>query len=149
MNSTWLSGPSWVRCRAWSALLAGWLFMGLALPVLAADNAVPRPPGLERDVQFWIRVYTEINTNSGFIHDDRNLGVVYETMKFSSSSPHEREKLVEDARERITAALRRLASASGGPLSADDQRIKDMWGGEGSPAPETPPAGGRPRLPVG
>jgi membrane-bound lytic murein transglycosylase D len=118
----------------------GWL-PGLALlsivwafAALAAESPVPKPAGLERDVQFWIRVYTEINTNSGFIHDERNLAVVYETLEFAANTPpREREKAVEDARDRYSAALRRIASASG-PLSPDDQHIKDMWGTEGTPA---------------
>jgi membrane-bound lytic murein transglycosylase D len=116
-------------------LVAGWLALLLALPVLAADNPVPRPPGLERDVQFWIRVYTEINTNAGFLHDERNLAVVYETLKFApNTSPREREKIVDQARDRYTAALRRIASASAGDLSPEDQRIREMWGAEGTPS---------------
>jgi membrane-bound lytic murein transglycosylase D len=135
MNSTWDSGAWWVRSRALFTLLTGWLLLNLALPAIAADNPVPKPPGLERDVQFWIRVYTEINTNSGFIHDDRNLGVIYETLKFSpSTAPRERQHLVDEARDLYIAALRRIAASSGGPLSADDQRVKDMWGSEGTPA---------------
>ena len=35
----------------------------------AAEDPVPRPPQLERDVQFWVRVYTQVDTNSGFLHD--------------------------------------------------------------------------------
>ena len=55
------------------ALLIGalWLFTGAR--ALAADNPMVRPPELERDVQFWIRVYTQIDTNSGFLHDQYNL----------------------------------------------------------------------------
>ena len=38
-------------------------------------------------------MYTEVNTNSGFLHDDRNLAVVYETMKFGPEHPpRERQK---------------------------------------------------------
>ncbi len=134
MNSTSVSGACFGRAHALGALLVGWVLIGTALPAVGADNPVPKPPGLERDVQFWVRVYTEINTNSGFIHDDRNLAVVYETLKFSTSTaPRERQKVVDDARDRYVAALRRIASNSGGPLSADDQRIKDMWGTEGTP----------------
>jgi len=119
-----------------------WLASGLAicvlalaaLPAPAAESPVPRPPGLERDVQFWIHVYTEVSTNGGFLHDDRNLGVVYEKMQFAPNlSPREREKQVQAARDKYTAALKRIASASG-PLSDDDQRIRDMWGAEGNPA---------------
>ena len=49
-------------------------------------HPIPRPAGLERDVQFWIRVYSEVNTNGGFLHDERNLGVVYETMRFAPNT---------------------------------------------------------------
>jgi membrane-bound lytic murein transglycosylase D len=135
MNSTSDCRRRFAASRAMFALLMGGLLWSLASAVIAADNPVPRPPGLERDVQFWIRVYTEINTNSGFLHDDRNLGVIYETMRFDSgTSPRERQAAIDSARDKYAAALRRIAAASGGPLSADDQRIKDMWGAEGTPA---------------
>jgi hypothetical protein len=35
----------------------------------AAEPLLPRPPELEPDVQFWIRVYTQVSTNEGLIHD--------------------------------------------------------------------------------
>ncbi len=99
------------------------------------DSVMPRPPQLERDVQFWIRVYTEVDTNGGFLHDQYNLSVVYETLHFSANtSPRQREHIVDQARARYVAALRRIAAAKDGPLSEDDQRIKDMWGAEGTPS---------------
>ncbi len=105
-----------------------------AMPVLAADNAIPRPAGLERDVQFWIRVYTEVNTDGGFLHDERHLGVVYEAMQFApNTSPRERQKAIDATRDRYIAALRRIASASG-DLPAEDQRIRELWGAEGTPS---------------
>jgi membrane-bound lytic murein transglycosylase D len=127
MNSTLVS-----RVSRW---LMSWLLVLAAVPLFAAESPVPRPPGLERDVQFWIRVYTEVTTNGGFLHDDRNLAVVYEKLEFGSgSSPRERQKLVDEKRDKYVAALRRIAAANGGPLSADDQRIRDMWGDEATPA---------------
>jgi peptidoglycan lytic transglycosylase D len=96
---------------------------------------MPRPPQLERDVQFWIRVYTQIDTNGGFLHDQYNLAVVYETLHFDSETPPtERQHQVDAARARYAAALKRIAEAGDSPLSADDQRIKDLWGAEGTPA---------------
>jgi membrane-bound lytic murein transglycosylase D len=117
---------------------AVWLATGLCLlgiaRAFAADSPMPRPPQLERDVQFWIRVYTQIDTNSGFLHDQYNLGVVYDTLHFPPATPPaEREKLVETARDRYGAALKRIADAGDTPLAADDQRIKDLWGAEGTP----------------
>ena len=40
-----------------------------------ADEADPfaHPAELEPDVRFWIRVYTEVTTDQGLIHDDWNL----------------------------------------------------------------------------
>jgi membrane-bound lytic murein transglycosylase D len=105
-----------------------------AASAFAADDPIPRPPGLERDVQFWIRVYTEVNTNAGFLHDERNLGVVYEAMRFAPNTPpRERQKTIDEVRDRYIAALRRIASASG-DLPAEDQRIRELWGAEGTPS---------------
>jgi membrane-bound lytic murein transglycosylase D len=109
----------------------------VATGALAADtdSVMPRPPGLDRDVQFWIRVYTQVDTNGGFLHDQYNLAVVYETLHFApNTSPRERERTVDQARNRYVAALRRIAAAGDTPLSEDDQRIKDMWGAEGTPS---------------
>src|ERR1044071_6766332 len=93
--------------------LAGWLLVLAAAPLFAAETPVPRPAGLERDVQFWVRVYTEVTTNGGFLHDARNLGVVYEKIQFApNTAPKEREPPVEALRDKYTAALRRIAATS-------------------------------------
>src|SRR3569833_2124866 len=34
-------------------------------PVL--DTVMPRPKALERDVQFWVHVYTQVDTNGGYL----------------------------------------------------------------------------------
>ena len=141
MNSTRGTGASHRpggpigQALRWLGLVAvAWLSATCAL---AADTetVMPRPPQLERDVHFWIRVYTEVDTNGGFLHDQYNLGVVYETLHFApNTSPRERERTVDQARNRYVAALRRIAAAKDAPLSEDDQRIKDMWGTEGTPS---------------
>ncbi len=135
MNSTrgpgaWLRGFRWL----WLMMLA-WVTTTCALAADSAETVMPRPPELERDVQFWIRVYTEVDTNGGFLHDQYNLAVVYETLHFSpNASPRDRERIVDQARNRYAAALRRIAAAKDGPLSDDDQRIKDMWGAQTPPS---------------
>jgi membrane-bound lytic murein transglycosylase D len=97
------------------------------------DKQFPQPPALDRDVNFWIRVYTEVGTNAGFMHDQYNLGVVYETLQFNpDTSARQREHMVDAARTRIVAALRRIATTTG-QLSPEDQHIKDMWGDAGTP----------------
>jgi membrane-bound lytic murein transglycosylase D len=122
------------RPVAAAACLLALLAIFVCARTQAADDPIPRPPQLERDVQFWIRVYTEIDTNAGFLHDQTNLGVVYETLRFAPDSPpSERQRVVDQAREHYTAALRRIAGSGDNPLSADDQRIRDLWGSEATP----------------
>jgi len=109
--------------------------LSVLAPARAAEDPIPRPPELERDVQFWIRVYTQIDTDSGLLHDQYNLGVVYETVHFAAdTAPRERQREVDDARERIGLALRRIAESGDTPLSPEDERIKDLWGAAATPA---------------
>jgi membrane-bound lytic murein transglycosylase D len=116
------------QTRALAALLASACALWLT-PVLGSEGAMPRPAALEPDVQFWIRVYTQIDTNAGFLHDQYNLGVVYETLHFAADeSQSAREHDVDKHREALAAALRRIAAAGDAPLSEEDQRIRDLWG---------------------
>src|SRR6266853_1327843 len=138
MKST--GGPAGPRgVTRWPLTACGWGFAALSAwlafaPALAQDNPMPRPPQLERDVQFWIRVYTQIDTNAGLLHDQYNLGVVYDTLHFApNTTPAEREREVDQAREHYGAALHRIADAADAPLSDDDQRIRDLWGAESTP----------------
>ncbi len=123
------SRPLVLGALAWLSALAA------LTPARAGDSAMPRPAELERDVQFWIRIYTEFDTNSGVLHDQYNLGVVYQALHFAPDTPpRERQRQVENAREALTAALRRIADSGDTPLSPEDQQIKDLWGAEGTPA---------------
>ena len=142
MNSTRMPGglPPAKR-TVWRGAIDGRVLLGLLWALLitaravAADSPMPRPPELERDVQFWVRVYTQVDTNGGFLHDEHNLAAVYETLHFdANTAPRERQKIVERGKDKYAAALRRIAAANGGPLSEDDQKIRDLWGDEGTPA---------------
>src|SRR6202048_3144241 len=67
------------------------------------------PAELEQDVRFWIRVYTEVTTNQGLLHDDWNLGLVYEVLRFDpAASPAQRERRVAEAKARYANLLRRF-----------------------------------------
>jgi membrane-bound lytic murein transglycosylase D len=105
-----------------------------AAPLVVAADSIPRPEGIQADVNFWIRVYTEVTTNEGFLHDERNLAVVYDKVKFSAaSSPRERQHQVDEQRDRHIAALRRIIAAlpteaGREGLSAEDKRMLALWG---------------------
>ncbi|MFO1401121.1 MAG: LysM peptidoglycan-binding domain-containing protein [Steroidobacteraceae bacterium] len=105
----------------------------LARAASAADDLLPRPPELEPDVQFWIRVYSEISTSEGYIHDQRDLRIVYETLHFADAAPRVRQQLVDAARERWQAALRHVA-AGAEPATSEERRVRELWGAEAGAA---------------
>src|SRR5689334_10583342 len=110
------------------------LLATLAAPFAVAADSIPRPEGIQSDVNFWVRVYTEVTTNEGFLHDERNLAVVYDTLRFSpGSSSRDRQKMVDDRRDRHIAALRRIIAAlpteaGRDGLSTEDKRLLALWG---------------------
>jgi membrane-bound lytic murein transglycosylase D len=96
----------------------------LALTPLLANaqsgELFPRPPELEDAVNFWVRVYTEVDTNSGFLHDSRHLSVIYERL------PLDRRE-IEATRNRIREDLRVLATGKRSGLTASQQEILALW----------------------
>ena len=53
-------------------------------PAHADAEHFARPPELEPDIAFWRRIYTEVTTENGVLHDPENLSVIYEVIKFPS-----------------------------------------------------------------
>jgi membrane-bound lytic murein transglycosylase D len=109
------------------------LLLGLLLhdPVIGAETPDPfvHPPELEKDVRFWIRVYTEVTTDQGLLHDDWNLGLVYEVLRFDpASSPAQRERRVAEAKTHYAGLLRRFAAGETDNLTPHEQRILHAFG---------------------
>ena len=120
-----------------------WLGLALLLapfiwctPVPAeTSDAFAYPPELEPDVRFWIRVYTEVTTDQGLLHDDWYLGLVYEVLRFDpSDSPRQREHIVEQAKARYAALLRRFAAGDTEGLTPHERRILHDFGDKTTPA---------------
>jgi membrane-bound lytic murein transglycosylase D len=104
---------------------------------LKADtsDAFAYPPELEPDVRFWIRIYTEVTTDQGLLHDDWYLGLVYEALRFDpSDSPRQRERIVEQAKARYAALLRRFAAGDTENLTPHERRILHAFGDKTTPA---------------
>lgn len=97
-----------------------------------ASDLFPLPVELEADVAFWIRVYTQVDTNSGFVHDAKDLGVVYETLHLTGRRKTD-EKLIKKSKARLAKSLNRLADNRDTPTQ-EGQRLLKLWGQEASPA---------------
>jgi membrane-bound lytic murein transglycosylase D len=119
------------RPGAWRRAFA--IVLSLALTTARADSpaqsaAVPRPSQLEPDVQFWQRIYSQVSTQGGLLHDDRYLDIVYEELRFPPGlSPTERADRVDAARDKYQKILRRLATAGHDELGPEEQRVLALW----------------------
>jgi membrane-bound lytic murein transglycosylase D len=99
-----------------------------------APDPFVHPPALERDVRFWIRVYTEVTTDQGLLHDDWNLGLVYEVLRFDpAASPSQRERKVAQAKAHYADLLRRFAAGNTDTLTAHERRILHAFGDNATP----------------
>lgn len=92
-----------------------------------ADVHFVRPAELEPDIAFWRRVYTEVATTGGLIHDASNLAVVYEVIALPSNlSPRERSKRIDETKKKYARMLERLAQGAEN-LSAEEERVQALW----------------------
>ena len=120
-----------LRCAVLLALVGASLHAARAADV---PDPFAHPPELERDVRFWIRVYTEVTTDQGLLHDDWNLGLVYEVLRFDpDSSPRERERRVAEAKTRYANLLKRFAAGETDNLSFHERRILHAFGDAATP----------------
>ena len=121
-----MSSPRTPPATRSAGLLTGWLLASLA-GILSAQE-LPRPPEIEPDIRFWTRVYTEVDTDGGFIHDNRHLDVVYRTMRFDGdASPRSRQNEVDAAFESIRRTLGTLAGGKRDNLTPEERRVLSLW----------------------
>lgn len=86
-----------------------------------------RPAELEPAVAFWRRVYTEVTTQGGLIHDPVDLSVVYEVIDVPSNlSPKQRSNYINEKKKKYARILDRLASGAT-DLTAEEQRVQALW----------------------
>ncbi len=92
------------------------------------EQLFPRPAAIEHDVAFWKRVYTEISTSEGFIHDDANLAVVYEKISVPQHySNKERQRYINNIKHKYKTILARLSQGARSGLSNEEQRVLELW----------------------
>lgn len=101
-------------------IVSAWLG-SLSSAASAQDSELfPRPEGLLPAVEFWTKVYTEVDTQSGFLHDSQNLSVIY------ASLPRD-TKVIEARRKQIQEDLRALGSGKRGSLTRSQKEILALW----------------------
>lgn len=95
---------------------------------LSASGALPRPAELAEDIHFWVRIYSEVSTSGGLIHDSRNLGVIYDVVKIPSGlSRRAQERWTDKAKSKYRNILDTLSKGKRSGLGAEQARVLSLW----------------------
>ncbi len=106
----------------------GLLLIFLLSGIAQAQDLFPAPAELQRDVDFWVEIFTHYTTDQGVLHDSRNLAVVYERIDLPASMDRrERQRRVAKRREHLQTTLRTLASGKRDKLSDEEVRVLALW----------------------
>jgi membrane-bound lytic murein transglycosylase D len=109
-------------------LVLFWLFLIVGAAAGADEIAFPRPAELEHDIAFWRRIYTEVTTNGGLLHDPERLDVVYEVVEFPSDwSPRQRANRIDELKKKYSRILDRLARIDESEFTAEEKRVHALW----------------------
>ena len=120
---------------------AGWVFACLAVLVCLsfvdlhaaqgrqADPLFPMPKSLKPNVDFWIHVFARLEGGHGLLHDDENLGIIYETVYNLPRDKERRRSLIRRKRNYYKGILERLARGKRHGLTRDERRVLAMFEG--------------------
>ncbi len=140
-------------------LLRTFLLLSCAGSVLFIDSAQAdeeknptvfiRPAILEPAVLFWRRIYTEVTTKQGLIHDNERLDIIYQAINLDVTvSRRERSATIERIKDRYRDALLKLARGERNDLTPEERRVLALWG-ESTSEDEFKAAAGRIRFQLG
>ena len=120
-------------------LLFYWVFFLLVVvcgPVSASINPFPTYPSIRANVEFWKRVYSEYHSNQGFIHDSKNLEVIYEVLDIkdrqlrgSARANRKKIKQVKAGYRKILTDLARGKKAA----TKEEKRVLALFNGNHGP----------------
>ncbi len=89
--------------------------------LFAAVSDFPVPDTIRPAINFWIKVYTEADTQSGFLHDAQDLRIIYRKLERDRDT-------INSVRETIRDDLRVLAGGKRSGLTPAQQELLELWG---------------------
>jgi membrane-bound lytic murein transglycosylase D len=92
------------------------------------NGSLPRPAELEPQINFWRRVYSEVDSHHGFIHDSRHMNVVYATIEEPhSGSRRANKRALKDQKQLYVNILTTLAQGKRTGLTEQEANVLGMW----------------------
>lgn len=108
------------------------VFSSLALAV-EVDKDFPTPPSFLKRVEFWKKIYTEVDGNEGLIHDTEDF-FIYGKIKIEHESLRKKNKMItSNAKDKISNLLLGMGRKEVSQYSPEE---KELFERLGSPKPE-------------
>ena len=118
-------------CRGVVLALAASMLCTLSVGGAYAAGDFPLPKSLEPAVGFWKRVYLEVSTREGLLHDSEYLGVVYEKLEYGAREGRAATAHKERRRKHWEDTLRRLSKGVAPRNAAERSAIASIEGALG------------------
>ncbi len=97
------------------------------------STPLPRPVALEPAIEFWTRIYGELDSASGLIHDEQRLDVIYRILYLNpAAAPSLQNRAIKGVRNSYRKALLALASGKRSNLNPIEKRALKAWGEQAS-----------------
>ena len=88
----------------------------------------PKPAALVPRVDFWKRIYSEVDSGGGLLHDTEDLSLVYETVRLpDDTSRLAQERFLRERREHYQSILERLANGARNNPDAEERRVLSLF----------------------
>jgi peptidoglycan lytic transglycosylase D len=133
-----------MKNRRYKILLLSFLPVALALAGMGAgadtimeSDAFPVYDSIRPNISFWKKIYSEYSTTQGVIHDNQNLGIIYDVIELKARDLHGSKKINRDriqaAKKKYRLILARLARGET-PAGSEERRVADLFGATATPA---------------
>ncbi|MDZ7747896.1 MAG: transglycosylase SLT domain-containing protein [Halofilum sp. (in: g-proteobacteria)] len=94
----------------------------------ATSDVFPRPPELEPAVDFWTRIYSQVSTDGGLLHDRDDLAIVYEHVDLPDGlNRRQRSAHVRERKKHYRRVLLDIAGSERSDLGPEARRILSLW----------------------
>jgi membrane-bound lytic murein transglycosylase D len=89
-----------------------------------SENLFPVDEYMKTRVDFWKKVYTEISTTEGFLHDENDLSIIYEKISIEGILDKARIKKIKEKKKRWSEVILSVFKNENLAYSPEEQSIK-------------------------
>jgi membrane-bound lytic murein transglycosylase D len=95
---------------------------------LHADEIFTTPKNLENAVEFWKSIYSKYTTNEGLIHDEDDLGIIYEVLDLKKAyTPKLRKALIKNTKYKYEKILKSIVKKEATNLTVEESNIYSLF----------------------